>query len=186
MSPPLVAWLVAGFLAIVVCHELTHILIARSHGHRLVCVALNPLGAAVVIEDRPTARYWGLQVLLPLLVTAATGYVWLLGLVSLPLGAAFPNLPADVHAVLPWQALLLAALTSSGDALGWLLERRNPRPCEERVARDLRLLRRLPSYVRFTAYGQLQWGPTWEQIVAQPAPGLAAETVPAAGAGQTP
>ena len=81
MSLPLLAWLIAGFSLIVICHELTHILIARAHGHRLVCVAVNPVGAAVVFEDQPTTRYWCLQVLLPLLVTAAGSYLWLLGLV---------------------------------------------------------------------------------------------------------
>jgi hypothetical protein len=168
LSPLLLTWLIAGFLVVVACHELTHVLIARAHGHRLVCVALNPVGAAVVIEDQPTSRYWCWQVLLPLLVTAASSYLWLLGLVALPLSDARSALPADIYSLLPWQALLLAVLTSLGDLLAWSLERRRPRSSGERVVRDLELLRKLPSVVRFTSYGRRRWGATWGQLASRP------------------
>src|SRR5919202_370859 len=80
MPPELVAWLVLGFLALVALHELTHVLIARLHGHPTVCVAINPVGVAVVFEDSPRARYWLLQVILPAIVSWAICYVWLYGL----------------------------------------------------------------------------------------------------------
>jgi hypothetical protein len=175
MSLPLLAWLIAGFLVVVVCHELTHVLVARAHGHHLICVALNPVGAAVVIEDQPTSRYWCWQVLLPWLVTAGTSYLWLLGLVGLPLSASLVSLPAGVHSVLPWQALLLASLTSLGDLLACLLERRRPRSTQERVVRDLQLLRKLPSVVRFTGYGRGRWGTIWAELASRQDPGQSLE-----------
>ena len=88
MPPELVAWLVLGFLALVVLHELTHVLIARFHGHPTVCVAINPIGVAVVFEDSPRARYWLLQVILPAIVS----WVGLLRLAVRPV-----HLPRLVH-----------------------------------------------------------------------------------------
>jgi hypothetical protein len=178
MSLPLLSWLIAGFLIVVVCHELTHILVARAHGHRLVCVAVNPVGAAVVIEDQPTSRYWCWQVALPWLVTAGTSYLWLLGLVGLPLGESLPNLPAGFQSALPWQALLLASLTSLGDLLACLLEQRRPRSTQERIVRDLQLLRRLPSVVRFTSYGQGRWGAAWAELASRPVTSPSVEVRP--------
>ena len=93
MPLELVAWLILGLLAVVACHEATHVLIARAHGHPTVCVAVNPVGVAVVFEDTPSRRYWMWQVVLPMLVTAAVSYVWLFVLVSYPSPMA-PDLAA--------------------------------------------------------------------------------------------
>src|SRR5947207_4356605 len=84
MPAELVAWMVLGLLAVVALHELTHVFIARAHGHRTVCVAVNPVGVAVVFEDTPSPTYWFFQVALPMIVTAAVSYVWLLVLVTYP------------------------------------------------------------------------------------------------------
>src|SRR5438094_968235 len=84
MSSALIVWLVFGFVALVLLHELTHVLIARFHGHPTVCVAINPIGVAVVFEDSPRARYWLLQVILPAIVSWAVCYVWLYGLFTYP------------------------------------------------------------------------------------------------------
>ena len=65
MPAELIVWLVLGFVALVALHEMTHVLIARFHGHPTVCVAINPVGVAVVFEDSPRARYWLAQVILP-------------------------------------------------------------------------------------------------------------------------
>src|SRR5919202_1731177 len=84
MPTELVVWMVAGLLAVVVCHEMTHVLIARLHGHRTVCIAVNPVGVAVVFEDTPSRRYWIWQVILPMLVTAVLSYAWFFILLTYP------------------------------------------------------------------------------------------------------
>lgn len=162
MSVTVLAWSLLGFLAIVIFHELTHIAIARSHGHPTVCIAINPLGVAVVFEDAPSRRYWLCQVFLPMLVTAALGYIWLAGLFAIPLAGGGPAQPSPRHLV-PLVAAALAVSTSAGDLLSLLLEWRAPIVSEERVRRDLRLLRRIPSLVWFTRYGHARWGTVWER-----------------------
>src|SRR5256885_1342685 len=61
MHLDLLAWTVLGLVGVVVSHELTHVLIAHAHGHRTVCVAVNPIGVAVVFEDTPCPRYLAWQ-----------------------------------------------------------------------------------------------------------------------------
>ena len=164
MPLELVAWLSLGFLSIVILHELTHVLVARLHGHRLVCVAVNPIGAAVVIEDRPTQRYALCQVVLPMLVTAALTYPWLYVLLAhFPPVSSAADLQSQVDR-LPWLTLGLAALTSGGDIVGSLLSARRPLVGRERVLRDLRFLRRVPGLVRFTSYGRDHWHADWIRL----------------------
>src|SRR5215216_4312486 len=115
MTLELVAWLVLGFLALVALHELTHVLIAKCHGHPTVCIAINPIGVAVVFEDSPRARYWLLQVILPAIVSWAVCYVWLYGLFTYPAPYTAKINVADIVAQLPWIVTLLTVLTSGGD-----------------------------------------------------------------------
>jgi hypothetical protein len=164
MTPEVLVWLVAGFAALVGLHELTHVLVARWHGHPTVCVAINPLSVAVVFEDTPRPRYWIAQVVLPAVVTWAVCYAWLaLGL------ACFSALQA--HAMvenpasyLPALVTLLTALTSGGDIATGLLEARKPLWGEARVRRDFDALRRIPSLVLFTAVGRARWLPVWREV----------------------
>src|SRR5215213_5164874 len=107
MTLELTAWLVLGFLTLVALHELTHVLIATCHGHPTVCIAINPVGVAVVFEDAPRARYWLLQVILPAIVSWVVCYVWLYGVFTYP--APFQqriNLD-EMLAQLPWIVTLL-------------------------------------------------------------------------------
>ena len=62
--------MVCGFLALVALHEATHVAVAACHGHPMVCIAINPIGVAVVFEDTPRAQYWLLQVILPAAVSS--------------------------------------------------------------------------------------------------------------------
>lgn len=151
-----------GLLAIVVCHELTHILIARAHGHPTVCIAVNPLGVAVVFEDTPSRRYWACQVVLPMLVTLVVSAVWLgIMFTTPPAGARLaPHYGQDFILLL---AAVLAVLTSGGDIIAALVEWRSPIVGPERVRRDLRVLRRIPSLVHFTRYGRERWGAVWAE-----------------------
>jgi hypothetical protein len=160
----LVAWMVLGLLAVVVCHELTHVLIARLHGHETVCVAVNPVGVAVVFEDNPTPRYWALQVILPMIVTAIMSYIWLFALITYPSEMQPVFATRGVLESLPGIVALMAVLTSGGDIFGFVMESRRPVWGEERVRRDLRLLRKIPSVVRFTTYGRGRWEPTWHEL----------------------
>ena len=59
-------------------------LIATYHDHPTVCIAINPIGVAVVFEDAPHVRYWLLQVILPATVSWVVTYVWLYGLFTYP------------------------------------------------------------------------------------------------------
>ena len=164
MPAELVAWMVLGLLAVVALHELTHVLIARAHGHRTVCVAVNPVGVAVVFEDTPSHAYWIWQVALPMTVTAIVGYLWLLVMVTYR-SQVQPSMAArGVADSLPLIAVIMAILTSGGDILGLVLEVRRPVWGEERILRDLRILRKLPAMVRFTEYGRARWQPTWAQM----------------------
>lgn len=179
MSPELLACSILGLIAVVVGHELTHVLIARAHGHETVCVAINPVGVAVVFEDTPSRRYWTWQVVLPMVVTAAMSYVWLVLLVGLSssLQPAFTNRVSSE--LLPLIAVFLAVLTSGGDILGVVVELRRPVWGDERIIRDLRILRRVRSVVRFTEYGRRRWEPSWKQIATLPARRPAAPALPA-------
>jgi hypothetical protein len=164
----LLCWTFLGLFAIVVLHELTHIAIARAFGHPLVCVAVNPVGVGVVFEDAPSPLYWAWQVGLPMLVTALASYVWLFGLFAIqPLPG---TLAAQVGIVeqLPAVALVTALLTSGGDVLGLFFELRRPLHGEQRIRRDLRFLRRMPSVVHFTKYGRERWGSCWLEAHAEP------------------
>ena len=169
MPTELVVWMVAGLLAVVVCHEMTHVLIARLHGHRTVCVAVNPVGVAVVFEDTPSRRYWTLQVLLPMVVTAILSYAWLYTLISYPSQMQPVFASRGVLDTLPVIVTIMAVLTSGGDIAGLFMESRRPIWGDDRVLRDLRLLRKIPSLVRFTAYGRVRWEQTWLELSAPPA-----------------
>ena len=164
MPIELVAWTVFGLLAVVVSHELTHVLIARAHGHETVCVAVNPVGVAVVFEDNPTPRYWALQVMLPMIVTAVLSYVWLFALVSYPSAMQASFASRGVLESLPAVVGIMAVLTSGGDIFGFVMESRRPVWGEARILRDLKVLRKIPSLVHFTAYGRARWEPTWDAL----------------------
>lgn len=161
MPPALVAWLVLGFLALVALHELTHVLIARLHGHPTVCVAINPIGVAVVFEDSPRARYWLAQVILPAIVSWLVCYVWLHGLFTYPAPFQARINQADVLASLPWIVTLLTLLTSGGDILSGYFELRRPVHGQARIHRDFAVLRKMPALVLFTAHGRKHWHETW-------------------------
>jgi hypothetical protein len=161
MPPELVAWLVLGFLALVALHELTHVLIAKAHGHPTVCVAINPVGVAVVFEDSPRARYWLLQVILPAIVSWAICYVWLYGLFTYPAPFQARINQADVLAQLPWVVTLLTVLTSGGDILSGYVEVSRPVHGHDRIHRDFKVLRKMPALVLFTKHGRTHWRETW-------------------------
>jgi hypothetical protein len=161
MPPELVAWLVLGFLALVALHELTHVLIAKAHGHPTVCVAINPVGVAVVFEDSPRARYWLLQVILPSIVSWIICYVWLYGLFTYPAPFQARINQADVLAQLPWVVTLLTVLTSGGDILSGYVEVRKPVHGHARIHRDFAVLRKMPNLVLFTKHGRTHWRETW-------------------------
>ena len=159
MTLELVAWLVLGFLALVALHELTHVLIAKLHGHPTVCVAINPIGVAVVFEDAPRERYWLLQVILPALVSWAVCYARLYGLFTYP-----ASYNAGVEAALgqlPWIVALVTVLTSGGDALSGYLDVAKPVHGPARIHRGFEVLRKTPSLVLFTAHGRKHWHATW-------------------------
>jgi hypothetical protein len=161
MPPELVAWLVLGFLALVALHELTHVLIAKAHGHPTVCVAINLVGVAVVFEDSPRARYWVLQVILPAIVSWAICYVWLYGLFTYPAPFQARINQAEVLAQLPWVVSLLTLLTSGGDILSGWVEVRNPVHGHDRIHRDFKVLRKMRALVLFTNHGKTHWRETW-------------------------
>jgi hypothetical protein len=77
--------------------------------------------------------------------------------------------------------MIMAVLTSGGDIAGLCMESRRPIWGDDRVLRDLRLLRKIPSLVRFTSYGRVRWEQTWLELSA-PAP--ADSVVPLATAEQ--
>ncbi len=162
MPFPTLLWLVVGLVVIVVAHELTHVAIARAYGHRLVCVAFNPIGVAVVFEDTPEPRYWSLQVVLPALTTWCMSIVWLFGLFGF-FGSSFA-LPGALQPMdLVLTVSVLSVLTSGGDIASWVMERRRPLWGDDRVLRDLRLLRKIPTLVLFTLHGR-RWAPVWQQL----------------------
>ncbi|MBI4494063.1 MAG: hypothetical protein HY690_14845 [Chloroflexi bacterium] len=162
MSAPSWLWLALGLVAIIAAHELTHVAIARAYGHRLVCVAFNVIGVAVVFEDTPQPRYWLLQVALPALTTWCLSTAWLFGLFGffgLSLALPLPPQPGSLLLVVT----VLSVLTSGGDLAAFVIERRHPLWGDDRVLRDLRLLRKLPTLVLFTHHGR-RWKPTWQQL----------------------
>ena len=161
MTVELSAWLVLGFLALVTLHELTHVLIAAVHGHPTVCVAINPVGVAVVFEDVPRARYWLLQVILPAIVSWLVCYAWLYGLFTYP---ASYNAEVDIEGILPqlpWIVTLVTVLTSGGDVLSGYADVTRPIHGPARVRRGFEVLRKVPSIVLFTSYGRKHWHGTW-------------------------
>lgn len=163
MPAELVLWLVFGFLALVVLHEATHVVIAKVFGHPLVCVAVNPVGVCVVFEDSPRARYWLAQVLLPAVVSWVVCYVWLYVFFTYP--ASFQsriNVQQAINA-LPMIVTLLVALTSGGDIVSGWLEVRTPLWGDARMLRGFAVLRKIPSLVLFTAHGRRHWQTTWLQ-----------------------
>ncbi len=166
MPAELVVWLVLGFLAVVVFHELTHVLIAHSHGHPMVCVAVNVIGVAVVFEDSPRTRYWLSQVTLPAVVTWLVSYAWLYVLVTYPspLSARLPF--EDPASGLPLFVTALTVLTSGGDILSAIKEIRRPLWGEERIHRDFAVLRRIPNLMMFTAHGRARWQAVWNSRAA--------------------
>lgn len=170
MSPQALLWLILGLVVIVVAHELAHVAVARAHGHRVICVAFNPIGVAVVFEDTPDPRYWLLQLALPSLASWLLGIAWLFGLFALfgP-GVAPPLSPQP--ATLLAAGTLLTVLTGAGDIAAYVMERRRPLWGDERVVRDFRLLRKLPALVLFTSYGR-RWEPAWRQLGRPKAAGL--------------
>ena len=161
MTFELVAWLVLGFLALVVLHEATHVAVAACHGHPMVCLAINPIGVAVVFEDAPRARYWLLQVILPALVSWAVCYVWLYGLFTYP---ASYSAGIDIDAIvgqLPWIVTLVTVLTSGGDVLSGYVDLSAPVHGHARIHRGFAVLRKTPALVLFTAHGRTHWRETW-------------------------
>jgi hypothetical protein len=171
MPPELILWLVVGFLALVVLHEATHAIVARVHGHPLVCVAVNPIGVCVVFEDAPRPRYWLAQVILPAVVSWIVCYVWLYGVFTFPAPyqAKF-DLQKAIDA-LPLIVTLLTLLTSGGDIFSGWVELRKPLWGDARIHRDFGTLKKIPSWVYFTAHGRRKWQPVWVELKAQaPAP----------------
>ena len=166
MSSALIVWLVFGFVALVALHELTHVIIARLHGHPTVCVAINPIGVAVVFEDSPRARYWLLQVILPAVVSWAICYVWLYGLFTYPAPFQARINQADVLAQLPWIVTLLTVLTSGGDIISGYVEVSKPVHGHARIHRDFAVLKKMPALVLFTAHGRKHWRETWLAVKA--------------------
>src|SRR6185295_16602525 len=77
MLSDVLAWLVVGLLVVVALHEATHVAIARLHRQPIICVAVNPIGIAILFEDAPRVGYRLAQVVVPALVTWAAGYLWL-------------------------------------------------------------------------------------------------------------
>lgn len=172
MSPLSWLWLIGGLIAVVVVHELTHVAIARAYGHRLVCVAINPIGVAVVFEDVPNLRYWLLQVALPAVSTWLMSVVWLFGV----FGYLGPSIAAPMRydpLVLAIIITVLSVLTSGGDIAACVMERRRPLWGDDRILRDLRVLRKLPGVVLFTAHGQ-RWKDIWRGLNAPEPAGLEA------------
>jgi hypothetical protein len=165
----LLAWTFLGLLGVVISHELTHVAVAHAHGHRTVCVAVNPIGVAVIFEDTPSPRYWAWQVVLPMLVTAIGSYAWLYGLVTVPSELQGTEVSQGVLAALPGLVVLLALLTSGGDIVGLFFERRRPLKGDDRIRRDLRILRLMPTLVRFTPYGRQRWEADWLALASPPA-----------------
>jgi hypothetical protein len=164
MPPLLIGWLVLGFLALVVLHELTHVAIARVHGHPCICVAINPIGVAVVFEDSPRARYWLLQVILPAIVSWVVCYVWLYGLFTYPAPFQARINQIEVLSNLPLIVTLLTLLTSGGDILSGFVEVRNPIWGKDRIHRDFAVLKKMPALVVFTAHGRQNWRDAWLAI----------------------
>ena len=176
MPRELVLWLVAGFVALVVLHEATHWVIAKVHGHPLVCVAVNPVGVCVVFEDEPRVRYWLLQVVMPAVVSWVVCYVWLYGVFTFP---APYQAKFDVQRAidsLPLIVTLLTLLTSGGDILSGWVEVRKPVWGDARIVRDFQVLKKIPSVVLFTAHGRRKWRAAW---IAEKT-GTAAAVAPAA------
>jgi hypothetical protein len=136
-------------------------LIAKLHGHPTVCVAINPIGVAVVFEDSPRARYWLLQVILPAIVSWAVCYVWLYGLFTFPAPFQARINQAEVLAQLPWVVTLLTVLTSGGDILSGFVEVTRPVHGHARIHRDFAVLRKMPALVLFTKHGRTHWRETW-------------------------
>lgn len=166
MPPELIAWLVLGFLALVALHELTHVLIARFHGHPTVCVAINPVGVAVVFEDSPRARYWLLQVILPAIVSWVVCYVWLYGLFTYPAEFQHRIDLQQTLATLPLIVTLLTLLTSGGDIISGYVEVSKPVHGHDRIHRDFAVLKKMPALVLFTAHGRQHWRETWLAVKA--------------------
>lgn len=162
MSPQTWLWLVLGLLGVVLAHELTHLAIARAHGYRLLGIGLNPIGVAVVFEDSPDRRYWLLQLALPAATTWLLSLVWTLGLFGY-LGPQIAVVPFAPQGAVVAGVTVLVLLTSGGDVAACVSELRRPLRGEARVARDLRLLRKLPTLVYFTEYGR-RWKPLWDQL----------------------
>lgn len=154
---------IAGMAAVVAGHELVHVAVARAHGYPVICVGFSPVAVAVVFADGPRFRYWLMQFTLPLLATWGMLWAWLWTSTQL-VGSRGPwPLIAGLDLLL-LTAGGLAFATSLGDLASLVMEVRRPVFGEERVRRDLRILRKLPATrVVFTSGGQ-QWIPTWESI----------------------
>ena len=172
MPPELLAWLLVGFVALVALHEYTHVLIARWHGHQTVCVAINPVGVAVVFEDTPRARYWLTQVILPAIVTWVICYGWLYVLLTYPSALQARVAMEDALGYLPAFVTLLTVLTSGGDLFSAITEVRNPVWGDDRIVRGFDILRKIPSWVLFTAHGRQRWQAVWleHKLKRAPAP----------------
>ncbi|MCC6177672.1 MAG: site-2 protease family protein [Chloroflexi bacterium] len=164
MPPELVAWLVIGFVALVVLHEAAHVLVARWHGHPCVCVAINPVGVAVVFEDTPRLRYWSLQVIVPAAISWGVCYVWLYGLFTYPAPIQSRAQELELLENLPLLVTLLTLLTSGGDILSGFMEVRRPIHGDERIRRDFAILRKMPTLVLFTTHGRQRWQAVWHAI----------------------
>ena len=116
------------------------------------------------LRTPPTPGYWAWQVMLPMLVTAICSYGWLYGLVTCPAVMQGTVASDTVLAWLPGLVVVLAVLTSGGDILGLFFERRRPLEGDDRIRRDLKILRLMPTLVRFTAYGGFAGRADWRAL----------------------
>jgi hypothetical protein len=150
--PAELAGLVAFILVLLVVHEGAHVGVARAYGYPTVCLGFSPLAIGVVFLDRPTGRYWLLQVTVPLMLTAGVLY---LGLFAFPLAPTLARvpLPGGLFGQMGL-CLLLSAFTSSGDAASMATELHRPIVGRDRIVRDVRLLKKIGSLIRFTPFGR--------------------------------
>jgi len=163
----LLVWLVLGFVALAALHELTHVLIARWHGHPTVCVAINPVGVAVVFEDTPRIPYWAFQVILPALVTWVVCYIWLYVSLVYPSGLQTWLAIHNRLDYLPAVVTLLTIVTSGGDIVSAIMEVTRPVWGDDRIRRDFRVLKRVPTLVVFTQHGRQRWQAVWAEEAAR-------------------
>ncbi len=139
-------------VAVLVLHELAHVLVARAYGYRAICLGLSPLAVGIVFLDEPRQRYWLLQVIVPTAVTAVATYLSLFVLLP-PTSAPRVVFSGVVAGELAF-SIALAVLTGLGDLASAVTEARRPLWGRDRVVRDVRMLKQIRSLVCFTAFGR--------------------------------